>query len=307
MDRGNVGNDRLRRCVIIAAPGSETSALARALGDRGVDCLLAQDIAPGGEISQEILKELAATDFVVASLHGETSPGLAFELGVAHALRKPMIAFTTNYDHLLDDLLGTYVVRKAPVASPEFADDIDRFLRHATPPPPVDRQPPSRPPADLAWARERAALLKVEGSADRGLALEQLVIELFEAAGDPIIHGKERPDRGVDLIAWDKEAGGSLIIECKHYSGGARSTVANLKHTVEKLEHMVLNSDARMALLVLSSDHPRQPERLPETPRVSIVCIETLIDALESGNLMAKIMHRRHNATPTRGMVGATS
>ena len=197
MDRGNVGNDRLRRCVIIAAPGSETSALARALGDRGVDCLLAQDIAPGGEISQEILKELAATDFVVASLHGETSPGLAFELGVAHALRKPMIAFTTNYDHLLDDLLGTYVVRKAPVASPEFADDIDRFLRHATPPPPVDRQPPSRPPADLAWARERAALLKVEGSADRGLALEQLVIELFEAAGDPIIHGKERPDRGV--------------------------------------------------------------------------------------------------------------
>ena len=211
----------------------------------------------------------------------EQSPGLAFELGVAHALRKPMIAFTTNYDHLLDDLLGTYVVRKAPVASPEFADDIDRFLRHATPPPPVDRQPPSRPPADFAWARERAALLKVEGSADRGLALEQLVTELFEAVGDPIIHGKERPDRGVDLIAWDKEAGGSLIIECKHYSGGAGSTVANLKHTVEKLEHMVLNSDARMALLVLSSDHPRQPARLPETPRVSIVCIEHLLDALD--------------------------
>ena len=196
MDRGGVGNDHLRRCVIIAPPGAESSVLAQALGDRGVDSLLAEDIAPGGDISPEILRQLAATDFVVAALHGEPSAGVAFELGVAHALRKPMIVFTTSYDRLLDNLAGTYVVRKAPEAGTGITDDIDRFLRHATMPPPIDRTMPPRPTADLTWARERAASIKAGHGPGSGGALEQLVMDLFEAAGDPIIHGKEAPTPG---------------------------------------------------------------------------------------------------------------
>jgi hypothetical protein len=304
MDEGNFSNDHLKRCVIIAAPGAESAALAQALGDRGVDCHVADDVTPGGAISREIIRQLAAADFVAASLQGAPSLNVAFELGIAHALRKPVIAFTTNYDRLFDGLAGTYVVRRAPGSGLEFTDDIDRFLRHATLPPAID-QPLVRSAADLTWARERAAKLKVAHGAEAGRSLEQLVVDLFEAAGDPIIHGKEQPDRGVDLIAWENDAGAPVIIECKHYAGSAGSVIANVRSTVETLQRMVANSDAQMALLVLSSNHPRQPAYLPEAPQVSVVRIETLIDALESGHPMSEIMRRRQRAAPPQGMVGA--
>jgi len=122
----------------------------------------------------------------------------------------------------------------------------------------------------LSLARERAAALKRERGASRGLAFEQLVSEIFQKAGGQVLETKAGADRGGDLIVWQNdvafETGGPMLVECKHYGGRSGSIVANARHTVERLEKLVRASDARLALLVLSYDLAKQPPHRFETP-----------------------------------------
>jgi len=270
MDANDRKNDPLRRCFIVAPPGPESARLARIFAERGVETFRAEEIVAGA-MSEEIIQHLAAADFVVASLNGNVSPALGFEIGVAYTLHKPILIFTTNYDKLFADLRSVYVVKAAPEEVGEVASEVDHFLRHAISPPPIGANTSrEQRPGNFTWARERAAALKRERGASRGLAFEQLVSEIFQKAGGQVLETKAGADRGGDLIVWQNdiafETGGPMLVECKHYGGRSGSIVANARHTVERLEKLVRASDARLALLVLSYDLAKQPPHIFETP-----------------------------------------
>jgi hypothetical protein len=314
MDVDDRSNDRLKRCFIVAPPGHETARIAKAFSDRGVECLLPEKIGHGSDVSEEILKLLASADFVVASLPDETSAKLSFELGVAYALKKPTLVLTTNYDHLLSNLRGLYVVKSAADANHDESSDIDRFLRQAGQVPAMKSRSPSPSAAGaFDWARERAAALKQEHGTNRGLVLERLVADLFEKAGAQFVEAKAETGGGSDLVVWLNdlvyETGGPMIVECKYYTGGSGSVIWNSKHTVEqleknfeRLEKLVEGSDAPLALLVFSHDRLRPLHRVFETARVLSFAVEQLIDSLENGTFVDDIMQRRSRAASTGGI-----
>ena len=308
MDQAAIKNDHFRRCFIIAPAGPESALLAQMLGDRGVDCVRSESIAPTGELSRQLMQGVADADFVVASLHGRVAPELAFELGAAHALGKPALIFTTNYDRLLENLIGIYVIRRKPESASAMAPDIDRFLRHAASSASSQRRTRPRLESDFSWARARAAALGTARGADTGETLERLVFDLFEAAGDQVLSGKAEDDRGVDMIVWNDEialeTGGPVIVECKHLIDGSGGSIKNLKHSVERLDHLVGHSDAHLALLIVGG-HRRQPVVLPETSSVLAFAVEDLIDALESGQLAREVLRHRQNIGSVQGAASA--
>jgi hypothetical protein len=307
MDVAERRNDRLKRCFIVAPAGYESAQIARVFTERGVECFRPEEIVASDALSEEILGHLASSDFVVASLHGDVSANLAFELGVAHALGKPTLIFTTNYDRLFADLHGVYLVKAEPDGIAESGPDIDRFLRHAKQTPAIEAHPPRRPPlGDFVWARERAAALKHDRSPGRGLAFERLVSEVFQRAGGEVVEATADAERQADLVVWLNdiafETGGPIIVECKHFAGGPGSILANAKHSVERLEKLVGGSAARLGLLVFSHDRPNPPPHVFETPRVLSFAVEQLIDAIERGTFTSDVLQRRRRAASRLGM-----
>jgi nucleoside 2-deoxyribosyltransferase len=299
-------NDELKRCFIVAPPGQESARLARIFTEKGFECYRAEDIAPPGKISEEILTFLKEADFVVSSLHGDISPNLAFELGLAHAWHKPILIFTTNYDRLFDNLHRIFVVRAEPDKIQNSDRDIDWFLRHANTPLTVEvRQPASLAPGDYGWARERAAALRNKPTAHTALEFERLVAEIFEKAGAQVVQSGLGADQGADLIVWFNDlafvTGGPMLVQCKYYGGGSGSVIANAKHTVERLERLVRGSDANLAILVFYHDRHKPPPNILDTPRVLSFAVEQLIDVVENGSFADEVIRRRKRAALSQG------
>jgi hypothetical protein len=311
------GKNKRRRCVLIAAPGSDAGAVAKLLAESGVDVTLAHDVPAPVAIGTEMLRHLAATDFVVAIWTSRASPDMAFELGVAHALGKPALVLSTGRVEPLNlpevlDLRGINVVRvPEPRRLADLAPDIDRFLRHAKAPPPiVPDAPAGARSGDLSWARERLMSVRAMKGARRGFALEDLVLDVFRQAGAEVVSTSESNsvanEREADLVVWLNdvayEVGGPILVECKIYGGGSGSVIKNLESTVKRLESLVEGSSASLALVVFDHDRPLAPPSLYETPRVLAFAVETLIDKLEQGTLAKEVLVRRQRAAVIRGV-----
>jgi hypothetical protein len=157
------------RCFITGPRGPKMEKIARLLTERGIEVLGAdQLLSPSAITSEEILRHIAAADFVAAVLPSPTPPNVLYELGVANGLRKPVLAFVFGSNFPLD-LRGLYVVRLGKTGDwGAAAGDVDRFLRHAKAPPPFTAAEPAKASlSDLGWARDRLRDLKSESAAAR--------------------------------------------------------------------------------------------------------------------------------------------
>jgi hypothetical protein len=302
-------NEPIKRCFIVARRGPESDRIAEALSERGIESLRPEELVQAGNVTEELLKNLATADFVIASLREGASPNLTFELGVAIALQKPTLIFTTNYDSLLDHLHSTYVVKAPPGAGGQEIDsDIDRFLRHAKKAPSIEAQSPiRRQPTDLTWARDQLATLPQEGVSGRGLEFERLIRGIFEAVGTQVVEIKPDADLGADLIVWQNEiayeTGGPILVECKYYDNEFVRATENIRFAVERLTRYISSSDAGLGLIVVGYRQHRSVSRAFDTPRVLTFGATELIDVLERGSLTDEVIHRRRTAASKRGAV----
>lgn len=299
-------NDRSASCFIVASP-DEGARLARAFTERGVECLRAEGVLGPGAVTEEVLKHLASVDFVVASFRDGATPGSSFELGVAHALHKPILLFTAGRDPSFRDLRGMYVVKAASEALADAGPDIDRFLRNAAASRPIEASEVRGVAGDFTWARRRMQALRDERPADRAASFERLVAEVFERSGGQVVEAKAGDDRGADLVVWQNdvafEIGGPIIVECKLY-GAAGNADGDAERAVEHLEALVRRSDARLALLIFGHDGPGAPPRVAESPRVLGFDVEAFIESVERGTFTDEVIRRRRRAASSREAVG---
>ena len=187
-------NDHLKRCFVVAPQAAEAAQIAKVLNERGVECLHPDRVVETGGLSEEIFKYLASADFVIASLHGNITPNVAFELGAAYAFGKPTLIFTTNYDRLFDSLRDVYLVKATPYNTQEFRGDIDRFLRHA-----VNKHTSSvtQPKTtikttisdNLTWARERLSAIKSDRDTNKSVIFENLIYDILKDTGAQLSQG----------------------------------------------------------------------------------------------------------------------
>jgi hypothetical protein len=72
-------------------------------------CRRADDIFAPGVIIKDILQAIRKADYIIADL-SQPNPNVYYEMGFAHALRKPVILITRNLESLPFDLRHQRVI-----------------------------------------------------------------------------------------------------------------------------------------------------------------------------------------------------
>ncbi|VXB65813.1 hypothetical protein [Brevundimonas sp. G8] len=273
---------------------------------RGIAVTSAHSLNVGSAITPELLKLIAASDFVAMVLSGRGRDSIMYELGIARSLGKAAFIVLTE-GAAPNEISGAYLRAVEDRRVADAGDDLDRFLRNAKAPPAILADVPDARTVDLSWAsRELQHLRSGAAGNSRAEIFEDLIKRIFESAGaDVTATDAPRNEPQVDFVVWLNEiafeAGGPVLVECKLLRGGSGSVIKNAEAYVKRLTRAVEASDASLALLVFDHDRSHTPPSLFETPQVLSFSAEDLISTLEGGRLEKEILKRRRRAAFVRG------
>ena len=94
----------------------------------GLTCTRADSLTTTGQITDDIWNSIREARVLVADLTGG-NPNVFYEIGVAHALNKPVILLTQQGDRVPFDLRGVRYVRYNSKALKGLAEALPRFIR----------------------------------------------------------------------------------------------------------------------------------------------------------------------------------
>jgi len=121
------------RKYIFLAPAAQSYAPVRllideALREQGLEPL-AEEFAPGLKVSDAVLLAIEQADVVVADLT-ETDPNVMYQVGYAHAGRKPVLLLTQQRTgRLAADVGGNLFFVYDPAQPASLRENIKRWLR----------------------------------------------------------------------------------------------------------------------------------------------------------------------------------
>lgn len=292
----------LKRCFVSGPDGPATAKLIALLNAQGVETTSAHAVSAGSAITQEILRLIAASDFLAVVLGSSNRDFAMYELGVARSLAKPAFVVVTDGRFSID-ISGIYIrAVDGPDQVAGVAGDLERFLRNAKAPPPIEAPLAAGPKVNLSWAREELAKLRSGQVHGRAQLFEYLVGRILAAAGVEAVatDAPAEDQRQVDFIAWldgvVAHTGGPVLIDCKLFQGGSGSVIKNTEAWIKRLGDIVAESDSSLALLIYDHDRPHTPPSAYETPQVLSIAVEELIRRLEDGTLDREILRRRERA-----------
>lgn len=116
------------RCLLITPYSKEFSSLRRSLADileiNGIETIMREQVKTtilGGGVQRAI----ESADFIIADLTG-SNPNVMYEMGLAHALRKPVLPIVQRGDeHVPSDISGYLYF----VYDPSKPEELHNFLR----------------------------------------------------------------------------------------------------------------------------------------------------------------------------------
>jgi hypothetical protein len=292
----NVTKSRFKTCFISAPFGTDTSVLRRALEEKSVRWFDQTSLAPGSNWIDAIDGALAKADFVCTVLPEGQHGNIFFELGIAFARRKPILAFAGSSTLLPTDILSLTYVR-ADIKNPEAVrSTLAAFLEHASGRPP--RRPSKGPNAP---ARKQAEGTRRGSAPPRssmtGYELESKTAALLQEAGFIVSSPTERRGQGADFAVWIDELqqslGNPLLVEVK----GGNLSSARLRESAEQLRGYAAKTHARSALLVYWDSEKREyPTIVTGWPLVFQLSGEVFTRLLRQGGLPEELVRLRNAA-----------
>ncbi|MBI5634957.1 MAG: hypothetical protein HZA15_15930 [Nitrospirae bacterium] len=244
---------RALRAFIAAPVHQDLETLTTELRKRDIIVFTAYDLSPvTTSLVANIEKAIQQADLIVAVVPAQMSPNVFFELGIAHALHKPIILLVSpKYGQLPSDLAGTFYLR-ADSENREaigFALDqcLSRIEKSVEQPTKATRE--GRPlGADADKFLDR---INREGPSMRGRELENLVAEVLRTSGVDTMMQSPKPNQGADIAVWSDAlqpvTGNPLLIEVK----SSIRTKQQLLGALNQVEQYRINSGARLSLLVV--------------------------------------------------------
>jgi hypothetical protein len=187
-------------CFIAAEQGPEKVHLRRQLENRNVTCFsLDSSVSKAPIIS--VYSFIERSDFVASILSANSSPNLAYELGLAHGLRKPLLLFAHESSSIPFDLASANFLPISLLGSPQWSDYIDAFLKTIYPSKSRLRKASIRKSVGdpRRWREIRIdyeQLLQSDRPAEAGL--ENLVERAFKQGGFSLSRSPS-PDFGADF------------------------------------------------------------------------------------------------------------
>jgi hypothetical protein len=241
------------RCFIAASRQIDGPIIARTLHEAGVAAVFAEDFMPAEATALTVVRQaLEASDLMLGVLSEDAdNTTVAFELGMAAAMRKPAIALIPRGMSVPLQFEAHVVVRGDTADLPALRFAVEQLVGNL---PHGVLQEERRPTTESAGATLGAAAqelvrrLDAWGPTIRHDDLMQLLTEAFRALGITAVEGSG--DARFDLGVWDSElaglVGNPFVIEVKQ--GLARRD--QVTQALAQVERYLSATGGRWALLV---------------------------------------------------------
>ncbi len=284
--------------VYIAAPASaDTSVLRRIIEAERAVPDDAFSIDAGEDVVSAVLTRIRKADLVIA-LFGEGA-WTAYEVGVADALRKPVLLIVRG-EQRLPDQLARRVGLRTTVTDTEvlrltlrkLLEDVrknpKRLITHRS-------KRTSRRPA-TGEAPRLAARIRSARADPAPLVVEELAQDLLRSVSATVAaQPRAERDKGVDFAVLDDDlsasVGGTLLVEVK----AGNLSQDRLKTAEAHLLRALHEAGARLGLLLyLDAEGRRFPQRAWEIPNVLRFDLEDLAVALLDRPLASIVLEHRN-------------
>jgi len=271
-------------CFIAAEHGAERSELRKQLEDRQVTCFSLDRLLSSGGSTVSVQSLIQQSDFVAGIIPSFLGPNVAFELGIALGLGKPLLLFAHKSSQVPFDLASVNVLEIDRLDQTKWNDYIEGFLRTVGPSKVTHRKSIIRKDfnADRRWREIRT---------DFGRMLERPAPPLESELGKLVERAFRRggfsptssptPDFGADFALASpkliKAFSLPILIEVR----------SNALHVLEqapvrRLARLIRERRGGAGLIVTAQPH-NQGLRLALTEPIAIVPIVDLFDWLQTG------------------------
>lgn len=206
-------------CFIAAEHSAERSLLRKELEQRGISCYTVDRGQSSGPSVASIVSFIQESDFIVGVFSRPTSSNIAYEIGMAAGMRKPLLLFGDETSSLPSDLASFNLVKVGTLDPKSWAPYLDTFLRTITPRQPIEKKQ-GTPNSARRWREIRADLQKIMASevARPELEFEKLLERAFKRANFPV-SSSPSADFGADFAIASpglvKTFGLPILVEAK--------------------------------------------------------------------------------------------
>lgn len=281
---------RFTTCFISAPFGADTSVLRSVLDERGIGWIDQTIVEPGRNWLEAMDTALTRSDFVCVILPEGQHGNILFELGIAYARRKPILAFLTSSSTLPSDILSLTYVRVDPRDRTAVQSALGTFLEHATEKRTWRTQ---KGPAKAVLPSKEPLPFPPSGAPE----FEQRTAKLLQEAGFIVSWPTERRDKGADFAVWIDEVehslGNPLLVEVK----AGLLSVQQIRQAASRLRASVAKTHGRSGLLVYWDQHNREyPLVSSDWPLIFQLSGTALAQLVQEGRLPKELIRLRNAA-----------
>ena len=281
---------RFKSCFISAPFGVDTSIVREILDEKGIRWHDQTDVRAGGSWLDAVDTAMTRSDFVCAVLPTERyRENVLFELGIAYARRKPVLAFLGSSLSLPSDIGGLTYLRVNSANREAVRSALDAFLTHANP------TPSTKPVVTPSKRRGKSEPYTLPPASATAQEFERRTAELLRHAGFILSEPSESRDQGADFAVWIDEVQNSLgnpvLVQVKV---GDLSSL-RLEQAASQLRHYVTKTHGRCGLVVYWDRQNREfPAVSTDWPLIFRLSGQTLA-RLASQRLLAQELVRLRN------------
>lgn len=282
---------RFRTCYISAPFGANTSVLRKALRDKAIQWSDLTNLEAGGSWAGAVDRAISKADFVCTVLPEGHHANVLFELGVAYAKHKPILALLASSARLPTDIISLTYVRADPKDAATVRAALGAFLDHARGEP--FRSTSRRRTKRRSIAKESTALPPSASAHE----FELKTVSLLEKAGVIVSWPTQRSEQGADLAVWiddlPQSLGNPLLVEIK----AGNLSKARITQAASQLRQYVVMTHGSCGLLVYWDRQNRQfPSVSTEWPLIFRLSGETLERLAHRGQLSRELVRLRNAA-----------
>ena len=268
-------------CFIAAEHSAERSLLRKQLERRGVSCYTIDRGQSLGSSVASIVTFIQESDFIVGVFSRPTSPNIAYEVGMAAGMGKPLLLFGDELSSVPSDLASFNLVKIGTLNPESWSPYLDAFLRTITPRQPVEKKS-SSPNSARRWREIRADLQKImaSGIAHPELEFEKLLERAFKRANFPV-SSSPGADFGADFAIASpglvKTFGLPILVEAKL---AVKATLPRV--TMQRLASLIQSRQGGAGLIVTANEAKTNLTSDFNVP-IAVMTATALIDWLEGG------------------------
>jgi len=282
---------RFKQCFISAPFGTDTSVLRSVLDERGIRWSDQTIVQPGSNWLTAMDDALTKSDFVCVMLpQGQQQGNVLFELGVAYARRKPILAFVASSATLPSDILSLTYVSIDPNDRAAVKLALETFLKHAV----------ERPVRATLGARSKGGprFHAVSPEPPRATPeFEQRTAKLLVGAGFIVSWPAEQRVKGADFAVWIDEVqhslGNPLLVDVR---AGTLSP-QRIREAAAELRTYVSKTHGFSGLLVYWDKRNKEfPALTGEWPLIFQISGAKLTEFVREGRLPEELVRLRNAA-----------